>query len=164
MIFNLISFNISWLGLVLLGNSFIPLTLLWLGLHFYFCKQRLAELKLVISIIVIGILVDSLLVLAGVFIFANIPLVPLWLIALWASFAATIGYSLNFLNSSKVLQFSVGCLFAPLSYLAGASLSVVELGHSALVTYLILAPIWGMLFLLFFFLKSKVYVQEYDDV
>ena len=160
MLFNIIGFNISWFGLVLLGERFIPVVLLLLGLHFFFCKQPRVEFKLTLIVTVIGTLVDSTLFFFDVLLFNDYLLPPFWLIMLWAAFAATIAHSLKFLAGSKVLQFFIGYIFPPLSYLAGASLSSIELGYSQLITYLILAPIWAILIVLFFYLQERVYSQD----
>jgi hypothetical protein len=160
MLFNFIGFNISWFGLVLLGNSFIPFSLLWIGIHLYLCKQSLAEFKLIISVVFIGTMVDSVLLFFDVLLFNQQLIIPFWLITLWAVFAATITHSLHFLANSKILQFTIGYIFPPLSYIGGASLSAVELGHGVLVSYFILASIWSVLMVLFFTLKDRFYHQE----
>tara|TARA_R110002050_G_scaffold300044_2_gene467478 strand:+ start:1927 stop:2421 length:495 start_codon:yes stop_codon:yes gene_type:complete len=160
MLVNIIGFNISWFGLVLLGDHFIPVVLLLLGLHLFFCKQPTAEFKLILIVTFIGTLVDSALLFFDVLVLNEHQLIPFWLIMLWAAFAATIAHSLKFLAGSKVLQFLLGYIFPSLSYLAGASLSPIELGYSQLITYLILAPIWSILIVLFFYLQERVYSQD----
>jgi hypothetical protein len=157
MLLNLVAFNCSWLGLVLFGNLAIPFVVLWLFIHIYFSKNYLSELKLILTVTIIGICVDSTLVALGVFKFHVPLLLPLWLIVLWSAFAGTIAHSLNFLNTSTKLQFIAGFVFPPLSYLAGASLSKVEFGYSAVTTYLILAPLWACLFVAIFWLKNSYY-------
>ena len=163
MLFNLIGFNISLFGLVLLGQSFIPFALFWLGLHLYFCKSSLAEFKLILLVTFIGTLVDSILLFADVLVFTDSLIIPFWLITLWACFAATIAHSLKFLASSKKLQFIIGFIFPPLSYIGGASLSAVKFGYDLLVTYFIFASIWGVLIVLFFSLKERFYSQDIQE-
>lgn len=160
MLFNLIAFNCSWLGLVLFGNVAIPFVLLWLFIHVYLSKNYLAELKLILSVTVIGVCLDSLLTSFGVFTFSDSLLLPFWLIVLWSAFAGTIAHSLNFLTANKRLQFVIGFIFPPFSYLAGASLSKVELGYQTLTTYFILAPLWGCLFIVIYLLKNAFYFEE----
>lgn len=160
MLFNLIAFNCSWLGLVLFGNLAIPFVFLWLISHLYACENYVAELKLILSVTVIGVCLDSLLTSLGVFRFSDSLLLPFWLIVLWSAFASTIAHSLNFLTANKKYQFIVGFIFPPFSYLAGASLSKVELGYQALTTYMILAPLWGCLFIVIYLLKNAFYVEE----
>lgn len=160
MLVNIIFFNISWFGLVLLGNSFIALTLVWLCFHLYFAKQSLAECKLVLAITLIGCLLDSILLATGVFLLNGQVIVPLWLVTLWAAFAATLAHALQFLSASKIQQAVVGFIFPPLSYLAGAALSPISLGYSQVTSYFILAIIWALLMLLFFKLKAFFFNEE----
>lgn len=159
MLFNLIGFNGSWFGLVIFGNSFVPVTLLWLVLHLNYCKNSLVELKLIVSITLLGILIDSVLLSGDILLFDTRSMIPLWLISLWAGFAATIAHSLQFLSHSKKLQFIVGFIFPPLSYIGGSSLSAVEFGNSTLITYFILAPIWGTVMIFCFLLKDYFYTN-----
>ncbi len=157
MLLNLLGFNLSWIGLVFFGNTFIPVTLLWLSLHLYWCKQVKAEISLILSIVLIGTLVDSTLLLAEILIFPNYHFMPLWLMTLWAAFAATVAHSLQFLARSTLLQAVIGFIFPPLSYICGASLLSVDFGYSQLATYFILASIWSVLMVLFFHLKEIFY-------
>ncbi|MCO4797668.1 MAG: DUF2878 domain-containing protein [Colwelliaceae bacterium] len=159
MLLNLLGFNLSWFGLILLGNIFIPLSLLWLGLHLYLCKDLKNELKLILTIVVIGTLVDTTLLSLDILIFPEHHSIPLWLITLWACFAATVAHSLQFLAQSSLLQVIIGFFIPPLSYLGGASLSAVELGYSHVTTYFILASIWSVLMVLFFHFKEIHYGQ-----
>lgn len=159
MLLNIIGFNISWFGLVLLGQIFIPFTLFWLGLHLYRCKFMTAEIKLIVTITLIGIVVDSALQFLGVLIFHGQLLIPIWLMTLWAAFAATIAHSLNFLSNSTLSQILIGFVFPPLSYIGGASLSSVELGYSTLITYSLLGVTWSGLMVLFFYLKRMYFME-----
>lgn len=159
MLFNLIAFNGSWLGLVIFGNLAIPYVLLWICFHLYMSKEYVAELKLILSVTVIGVCLDALLVIFGVFTFNDVFLLPFWLIVLWSGFAGTIAHSLNFLTSNKRHQFIIGFIFPPFSYLAGASLSKVELGFQAITTYFILAPLWGCLFIIIYSLKNAFFLK-----
>ena len=160
MLLNIIGFNIAWFGLVLVGNPFILVTLLLLALHLYYCKQRLAECKLILAVAVIGILTDSTLLALHVFHFNGQAVIPFWLMMLWVAFAATIAHSLHFLSRSKSYQLGIGFLFPPLSYIGGSSLTDLSLGYGLIQTYLILALIWSVLMMLFFHLKKVFYAQE----
>ena len=164
MLINIIGFNLSWFGLVYWGNNFIPFTFALLIAHLFFQSKNHKELLLILIISVIGISVDSLLQQLNVFIFLEPSHIPLWLVMLWASFAATICHSLRFLESSKLLQLAVGGLVSPLSYIAGYKFMAVDFGYSILITYLILALIWAGLFVLFFYLKSKIIKVEINYV
>ncbi len=162
---NLLGFDFLWFGLVYWGNIFTPLAILLLSLHFYFIsKSRRREFYLVAIVALIGILVDSSLHYIGVFIFPETSIIPIWLITLWLCFGATLCHSLNFLQHSRVLQWLVGALLAPFSYLAGKQLNVVSFSLSSSQTFIVLAFIWGLLMLLFFTLKSHLIEEEINYV
>ncbi|XQW83389.1 DUF2878 domain-containing protein [Thalassotalea piscium] len=163
MLLNIIGFYISWFGLVLLGNSFIPIALLLLCIHLYYLSDVSDETLLILCITFIGIVVDSLLQLFNVFSFSGSH-IPFWLMVLWASFAATISHSLKVLASSRRFQFLVGGIVAPLSYLAGYKLKVIDFNQSLFVTYIVLGIIWANLFVLFFYLQSIIYKKDKHHV
>jgi hypothetical protein len=155
--FNLLGFNLCWFGLVLYGNNFSVIALSWLTIHVYLVMEKKAEVTLIILVMLIGTIIDTSLLHLGVFTFDTSYIIPFWLIVLWGCFAATINHSLVFLSGSKTLQCLCGLVFAPLSYIGGASLSAVTLSYSLAMTYLLLALIWGPLMVLLFSLKTKIY-------
>lgn len=153
---NLIGFNLIWLGLVAIGNSFIVVALLMLAAHLYWCANINIELCLIFIVSVIGTLVDSILTHYGVFDFAGVQPIPYWLMVLWLAFACTLSHGLRYLTGSVRLQFIIGSTLAPLSYIAGERLSAVSFGYSTLYSYFILAILWGPLMVLFYAIKGKL--------
>lgn len=153
---NAIGFNIAWLGLVALGNMFIPIAMLLLAVHIKCYNKSRHELHFIWSFSVIGVLVDSVLSFLNVFIFNNDVFLPLWLPMLWLLFSATINHSLHFLNRHYTWQFIIGAIFGPLSYIAGHKLGAVGFGLSANHTFIILSAIWGPLFILCFALNRMI--------
>ena len=152
-LWNIVVFNTNWFGLIFIGNLFIPVAVILLSVQCWYLKTSKNELLLICLVSALGILLDLALVYGGGFIFPNTPGLPFWLIALWFCFASTIRHSLAFLANSKVLQFIVGGLLAPFSYLAGANFAVVTLTPSLGESYLLLACLWGPLMLLIFALS-----------
>ncbi len=150
MLINIIGFNLSWFGLVLFGTSFVPITLSWLVVHIAQSKNWWDELSLIFTVTAIGVFTDSMLIHLGIFYFPQDNIMPLWLVTLWASFAATVGHSLAFLKKSIYLQIIAGAIFPPFSYLAGASLSAVVLPQGNLITALVLAVVWPCLMVIFY--------------
>ncbi|AYV12806.1 DUF2878 domain-containing protein [Shewanella algae] len=96
---------------------------------------------------VIGIALDAMLYLGGVFEFDSPSrLLPLWLCCLWGHFAATLGVSLAWLRDlPKWQQVLFGAVGGAGSYLAAFRLEAVAwpLGQSATFSLLIL--IWSLL-------------------
>lgn len=162
---NLIGFNLIWFGLVYWGNHFIPIALLFLCAHFYFNRSTAAiESKLIASVAIVGIFVDSILQYTGVFIFTEDRYLPFWLITLWLCFGTTLCHSLKLLSNSIILQYLVGFFIAPLSYLAGQQLNAVSFGMTFLQTYLLLSIVWGFLMVIFFRFKHLLIKTEADYV
>ena len=157
-LWNLVGFNIAWFGLVFIGDLFIPVAAVLFIVQLWAFQSTKNELLLICLVATTGIWLDYALVYLGVFIFPETNGIPLWLITLWIVFAGTIRHSLAFLEKSKLLQFFTGAIFAPLSYLAGAKLSVVYLVPSLGVSYVLLACIWAPLMLMFFALSRWILV------
>ena len=157
---NIVGFNLAWLGLVLYGNNFSVIALLWLAFHLYKVTQRKAEITLILLVCLIGTTIDTGLLHLGVFTFTTEYLIPFWLIVLWACFGATLNHSLAFLTRAKRWQLFCGLLFPPLSYIAGANLSAVTLNYSTLTTYFILSMVWGPLMIWLYLLKTQIFAIE----
>lgn len=156
---NLILFNVMWLGLVLIGDFFIPIAIGWLVIHVYVQEQQSKEIFLLLSIAVVGVLVDSVLTQVAFFVFEEHILIPVWLVVLWFCFAATVNHSLSFLNRNKWFQALAG-IFAPLSYMAGARFEKVELPYGWIYSYIALSAIWIVLMLLFYVIRNRIFEQE----
>ncbi|ASP48067.1 DUF2878 domain-containing protein [Cognaticolwellia beringensis] len=159
-LWNLVMFNVAWFGLVFIGNLFIPIAAILLGAQLWFFQTTKNEIILICLVATIGIWLDFALISTGVFIFPDTDGIPFWLITLWIVFAGTIRHSLAFLANSKIMQFFIGAIFAPLSYLAGAKLSVLYLVPSWGLSYLLLAGLWGPLMLVFFGLSHWLQVED----
>jgi hypothetical protein len=160
MLINIVGFNCCWVGLVLMGNSFIPVALAFLFWHLFFYSKIQRESLLIFMISCVGISVDSTLHWLDFFEFSSNEHIPYWLMVLWGCFATTISHSLQFLSSSKLLQFIIGGLFAPLSYIGGYKLMAVEFSHPIFVTYIMLSLIWSLLLPLIFYLKNYTTQSE----
>ncbi len=157
---NLIGYNIAWFGLILTGDNFIPVAIALLVSQLWLFKATKNEILLIFLVASVGIGLDLILVYLDIFIFPDTEWIPLWLLTLWFVFAGTIRHSLAFLERSKLLQFFVGGIFAPLSYIAGAKLSVVNFTPSLGVTYFLLASVWAPLMLVIFSLSRWLLTFE----
>lgn len=153
---NLIFFNIAWIGLVFWRDSFVIIAIAYLVVHVFYLSRMSKEWQLIVIVTAFGVLLDSYLHFLDIFIFEDRSLIPLWLVVLWGCFSTTICHSLAFLERSKVAQALVGGVLAPLSYLAGEHYDAVRFSYSPSNTYLILMPIWSLLFLSVFQLKKRL--------
>lgn len=158
MLLNAVLFNFAWIGLILLGNTFIPLVVAWLICHIYMSDNGRQEFEYMLIVGATGVSLDSALTLLGVFSFQqSILIIPFWLITLWFAFAATLQHSLQLFTKSKLAQRIAGAIMVPFSYFAGHRLGAVEFGYSAAITFLVLSVIW---FYLFAFLLSMTESKE----
>ena len=149
----LIAFDLLWLVAVAGGNPWIPLGAAILALHFWLTPSRSADLK-VLPIALIGISLDAILTLTGVFAFSS---TPYWLGLLWIGFVLNFGHSLAWLR--KLPRFTlvpIGAAAGSLSYLAGWKLEAVELPMGVMPTVLALSVTWAVLFPLLVLLDSRI--------
>ncbi|GGB91786.1 hypothetical protein GCM10011352_17310 [Marinobacterium zhoushanense] len=145
-IINLVGFQLCWWLAVLLQNESLPWLILLLSGHLLLHSDRLAELQLILITATFGYLLDTLLLLSGVFHFERAPAVPpLWLALLWCCFAATLRQGLKPLATHPYLAGLLGGVAGSGSYLLGAQLGAVKLGYTTSTSLLILVPLWAAL-------------------
>ena len=143
---NFVFFYLIWLSCVIFGNIAVPFALLAITCHLIKFGDS-HEVFLVLSVTILGIIVDSLLMFFNIFIFDKQPLlIPLWLMAIWMAFACTLRHSLAFFYRFPNLQFLAGAIAGPLSYYSGYLLGAVNFGHSVELTMVFLSLLWGGLF------------------
>ena len=106
-----------WPGLVVLA----VFALLQLSLG----PWRRADACLLAGVSLLGFVLDSTFVQLGLMHFqAAVPwpgLAPVWMVALWTSFALTLNHSLAFLQAKPLLSALLGAIGAPAAYWAAAS-------------------------------------------
>lgn len=134
---NLIAYQMAWLACIVGAASANPLlgvivTGIVLALHLVISRRRWAELKLIVAVGLLGGVWEFLLMrLSGVEYLANSSpaLPPMWIIALWMSFATTLNVSLRWLQPRPLLAAGLGLLFGPLAWWAGQAMGALRLTH-----------------------------------
>ncbi len=98
-----------------------PLGLIYVFQHLYFSNQRNFELRLILKSVLLGLVVDSGLVIIHALSFtsSNNWIQPLWMTILWASLGASLSSSLSWLKSRQWIAAILGAIVGPLSYLGG---------------------------------------------
>ena len=143
--FNAIWFQSTWFSAVFGQNDLLPLTIALVVLHFLITENVVSEIRHAFLIGGIGIGVDSVLSICGVFNFNNDVLLPLWMCTLWIAFSTTITRSLSFLSYRPILAIILGALIVPLNYGVGERVGAVEFGLDTKYTFLTLSIIWAVL-------------------
>ncbi len=87
-------------------------------------ERRRVDVVLLLCAAIIGFAIDSTLVHAGLLSYAAAEpsprFAPIWIVALWMSFALTLNHSLAYLQSHLTAASLLGAIGAPLAYWAAA--------------------------------------------
>jgi hypothetical protein len=152
------AYQASWWACVLgAGTSWaiagITGTLAYAAWHLGTTQDRARELRIVLTATAVGALFDSALVLAGAMSFAPAvqlgPLPsPLWLVALWTGFGATLTSSFGFTLAGPVRAAAFGACAGPLAYFGGSRLVAMELGNPTWTSLLGIGLAWALAMLL----------------
>lgn len=145
---NAVLFQAGWFACVIGGDSYwllIPISVLIV--HLLWISSWAAEGKLLLWITGLGTILDSVLLMLGVFDFdAGGPLIPLWLMLLWAVLATTLNHCLSWTAKPWWRASLLGAVGGPMSYYAGAQLAGVHLPLGLWPSMVVLALIWAVVF------------------
>ncbi len=113
-------------------------------------RQRRADIILLLCTAAVGFVIDSMFADTGLLHYASaLPwahLAPIWIVALWMSFALTLNHSLGYLKSHLLLAAALGGVGAPLAYLAAArAWGALSFPDAPLPTLILLAVLWALL-------------------
>ncbi|MDG1065752.1 MAG: DUF2878 domain-containing protein [Luminiphilus sp.] len=142
--FNAVWFQSTWFLCVLGQDALLPFTLGMLALHFILVNSAREEARRLLPVFAVGIGVDTLLSAIGIFDFGP-TLIPLWLMALWVAFAASLTRALGVFGRSSWLAALVGGIGVPFNYAVGAKMGAVTLPMDPILTGGVLIVIWAML-------------------
>lgn len=139
----------GWLGPVIMG--------LFLVLHLYLTRQYLGrEIKLIILSTVVGIVLDNMLALTSSVSYVGDLLIgscPLWLMAIWSGFGATLNYSQSILVRTQYNALATGLVGGPLAYFGGEKLERLTInGWSGVLA---VSLTWGVAMYLLYLLAHR---------
>jgi hypothetical protein len=150
---NFLLYQIGWFCCVLgaawrspwLGTA-VALGLI--GVHFCLATDRATQLRLVLAAAVVGLMLDTVQLWAGVFAFPSGTVVewlpPPWMSVLWMQFATTFHYSMRWLSGRYALSACFGLVGAPLAFFAGERLGAIEFLSPRSTHYTVLAFLWSV--------------------
>ena len=163
LLLNFFAFQFGWFATVLGAAKGMP----WIGpiavlavvaLHLSLSVRPKSELKLLLSAMLAGLVLDSLLVSSGWVAYPNGIMVdglaPYWIITMWALFATTLNVSMKWMRGRPVLAVSMGAVGGPLSYLAGQKLGAISF-IDPLFAMVALAIAWGLAMPILVFLADR---------
>lgn len=154
-IHNYVLYQSIWLLAIFGGTAYEWLLAMLIGLHLLLCGDWKVEAKIMILGAAIGLAVDTLLTIRGVFVFMPSPEVlpvPLWLAAIWFGFIGTLRHSLSFMLKRPVLMTLAAGILAPLSYLAAMRFGAVEFPYGSTTTFTVVSISWMVMTPIFIWL------------
>ncbi|WP_339540032.1 DUF2878 domain-containing protein [Pseudomonas sp. RA_5y_Pfl1_P24] len=147
---NAVLFQCGWFACVLGGDSlWLLVGLAALGIHLLWISSWAQDGRLILGVTLLGTLVDTSLRTVGFFQFSEPgPLIPLWLVMLWALLATTLRHCLAWSTQPRWLAALLGAVGGPMSYFAGSQLAGVSFGYALWPSLVGLALLWALLFTL----------------
>lgn len=149
---NFLLFQAIWFVAILGREDLEWLVAALLVAHVLLVADLVKELRVILPCAAIGIAVDAVLTLSGVFIFDPAPAVlpiPFWLLGIWLAFVATFRHSMSYLLAKPLIAIPAAAIAAPLSYLAGMSLGAVSFGLDTASTVIVLGLLWACMMAVF---------------
>lgn len=156
--FNIVGFYASWFGCVLgaaLGMEWLGPAIVAVFLAVHLARfARPGEGRFLLLITAAGFVIDSAQAAAGLLRFPGGGwLCPIWLLALWPAFGATLHLALNWMRDRPVLAAVFGAIGGPLSYWSGARLGAIELHPDLWPSILSVGLVWATAMPLLFRLR-----------
>lgn len=161
---NVLLYQIGWFAAVLGAARGWP----WLGVavlaavvavHLVRARAPARELALLTLAFAIGAVFETLMVQAGLMRFDGGALLagtaPVWMVALWASFATTLNVSLRALHGRLIAASLLGAVGAPLAYYAGQKLGAVQMVDAGAALAVVAAG-WALLTPLLFLAARRL--------
>ncbi|MDR9876833.1 DUF2878 domain-containing protein [Pseudomonas allii] len=147
---NAVLFQCGWFACVLGGDSaWLMVGLAVLAIHLLWISSWAQDGRLILGVTLLGTLVDTVLRTVGFFQFIEPgPLIPLWLILLWALLATTLRHCLAWSTQPWWHAALLGAVGGPMSYYAGSQLAGVSFGYALGPSLFGLALLWALLFVL----------------
>lgn len=161
---NLVAFQVAWFSLVLgaaqgwvlMGQA---VAIAVIALHLYRTPSRLAEAKLLVAALGIGLVVESGL-LVGEFVGHASPgpvegLAPFWLLLMWPAFATLLNVSARPLRPWIVAAALGGCAVVPVAYYVGSRLGAMTMPEPFFRSLSVIGLAWAFALPLLFWLAQR---------
>ncbi len=166
-IFNILGFQLAWWTCVLGVQKgylyFGPAVMaFYLAVHLFLTGRNRSEINFIIAVGLVGLLVDTAFLQSSFIYYEGLTLsslAPLWIVAMWLGFSATLNHSLAWLDGKWFYSFLMGAVFGPLSYIAGYKFGAINFKIS-LISITILSMVWGLVIPILFLLNRKIVIQK----
>lgn len=125
--------------------------LLILLFHLALATQKRAEIVVIVSVTLIGSLLDTLYSLFGIIQFqATLPFfpwaAPLWVTSIWVLYSMCLNHSLQWLHQRWLLASLLGSLGAICSYLAASRIGAITFLMGETSSLILIGTVWAIAF------------------
>ncbi len=136
-ILSIVGFQIVWFACAYGASHeiwYVPCIagLLYMSCIFIWSPHKKGLAQFVLSCLLLGFLVDTILLQHQFVVFNNLnpyPLnlyQPLWMMILWAAFAGSFTASFSWLKNKYILAALLGGIFGPIAYYSGSQFGAIE--------------------------------------
>lgn len=161
---NVVGYQLVWFACVSgaaagLAWPGVAASLLFAGATVMLAGRRGADLRTLAIAVPLGFGLDSVLVASGWLAYSPAgpfyALAPIWIGAIWLSFALTLNHSLAFLRQHRGFSALLGLAGGPLAYWSAAkAFGVIKFAQPVLTTTVVLGLCWALLLPLVFTLDT----------
>ena len=132
---------------------------LFIFFHLLMIKNKKKEILFLSIAGIIGFFVDSFKAFSGFITYNGVfsdNLAPLWIIAMWIGFAATINHSGSWIKKRYLIAILLGAIFGPLNYLVGDNMDALSINMNFSQNILVLSFVWGVSVPFLYYLAEKI--------
>jgi len=144
-ILNFVLFQAGWFAAALMQDGAIWIMLALVVLHFCISPSKLADAKLLLMLLPIGLTLEILMISLGFVTFNSIFVLPIWMILLWCLLILSFNHSLKWLRDiPKIWQVLLSGCFGAASYFAAQKFAALSIGEPILLCGLAIAVVWAI--------------------
>ena len=154
---NIALYQAIWFFCVIFGNLGAIGGLALLALHLVLSDRKIADVKMIVLFVAVGVLIDTAMQRFGILSFsASSWLIPFWLIVIWAGLATLPLHSLRWMEGRHLINIFFGALGGPLAYWGGVKLGGAEFPHNSSMSLAVLALVWAVFWPVAMYLASRI--------
>ena len=168
-----VAFQLGWFICIMGGNTAsISYAISFLLAHLWLQQNAspYREISWIAIVLSGGFLIETLFLSAGFLyekspplLFEHVHYPPIWLMALWLTFAIALRNCLAFLLSYPRLGYGMCCTLIPVNYLAGSKLShVLHINQPLVVVLPLIALVWVIFLACLIKIKRRYFEDIFD--